>query len=117
MSKSGFRIKKVNWFGDKVEREIRAAVGTGVRDAAERILEASNRIVPVDTGKLRDSGEVNVEGEKASISYDAEYAVPVHETPKAYKNGRQYKYLEKAINANSNELVNSVKDEVGKVLR
>lgn len=64
---------------------------------AEGILASAKPNVPVQTGKLRDSGEaetkVSATGVEAEMSFGGqgvEYAVPVHERP-----GKGHKYLER----------------------
>lgn len=64
--------------------------------AAEIILEASQKLVPVDTGRLKKSGHIEQNSEGTySIVYDAPYALFVHEIMGNYhKPPTQAKYLE-----------------------
>lgn len=57
--------------------------------------------VPVDTGNLRSSGQVETEIQGESVTTQlgfggaaADYAIYVHEINKNYRNGKQWKYLE-----------------------
>lgn len=65
-------------FGTMAER----AMLDALQQEAERILEASQPLVPVDTGLLRSTGLVVREPDGAAIRYGgfglAPYAVPVH---------------------------------------
>jgi HK97 gp10 family phage protein len=48
------------------------------RRIAHRILEVSETTVPVDTGELRDSGDIEHDGEGYSVMYTAPHAIFVH---------------------------------------
>lgn len=52
---------------DKMERKI-----------AYRVLQVANNEVPVQTGKLRDSGDIAKDGEGYAVSFDTPYAQYVH---------------------------------------
>jgi hypothetical protein len=70
------------------------------------VYDESQRLVPVDTGALKDSGRVSQDGLEAAISYGAEdgagrngqdtaaYAVPQHERLDFEHPNGQAKYLE-----------------------
>jgi hypothetical protein len=85
---------------------VRVAAETAVGEAAQLVYEESQRLVPVDTGALRDSGRVSQDGLEAAISYGAEdgagrngqdtakYAVPQHERLDFEHPNGQAKYLE-----------------------
>ena len=53
------------------------------RESGELIKAASQKVVPVDTGRLKASCRLKVTGEgmsrKASISYHTDYALRIHE--------------------------------------
>ena len=66
------------------------------RQGAEALLAASRENVPVDTGRLRDSGQVVADSDGAAAGYTADYAVYVHErTWVTHPNGKA-KFLEDA---------------------
>ena len=44
---------------------------------AEVVFALSQDDVPVDTGELRDSGEVKQSGDDATVTYTADHAMPV----------------------------------------
>jgi hypothetical protein len=80
------------------------ATDAGVKESLDHLLEASNRLVPVEEGDLQLSGQVVDEGlGKGSVQYGttpetAEYAVVQHERMDFHHpNGGQAKYLETAM--------------------
>jgi hypothetical protein len=85
---------------------------------ANKVLNESKEIVPVDLGTLKDSGQVEKPVITATdisveITYGgaaSQYALIVHEDPNArHKDGQTYKYLEIPVNNNRDEFVNEVK--------
>jgi hypothetical protein len=78
----------------------RTAPGVGAaaaRALAEGILARSNELVPVDSGELRDSGEVIATDGGFAVTYSAPYALTVHEDTSArHPHGGQAKFLEVA---------------------
>ena len=69
----------------KWKRDFPAATATAMFEEAADIFTESQSQVPVDTGRLKESGLVNLDrtggisGVKIHISYDTHYAVAVHE--------------------------------------
>lgn len=65
--------------GRFIQAKIEAAVEAGVIEWASRVFETSQELVPVDTGRLKASGHVDVQhvGKQvfASVVYDAPYSV------------------------------------------
>lgn len=75
------------------------AVTDGVDDGLEKvarvILKKSKGQVPVDTGDLKRSGEVEVDSGTAYIRYTQKYALRVHEDMEmSHDSGEKAKYLE-----------------------
>lgn len=70
---------------------------------AQRLLEESQDIVPVISGKLKKSGHLEIKEEENSVSviYDMPYANKVHENP----NSKGYKFLEKTSDRLREELI------------
>jgi len=62
----------------------------------KKIFDDSQKLVPVDTGKLKKSGKVSYNKNGAStVEYKNDYAVFVHEDLNAnHKKGTQAKFLE-----------------------
>jgi len=78
------------------------AVAEGLEKAANVILKKSQIYVPVESGDLKKSGHVEVEGKgmgaKATVVYDADYAVFVHEDLEAkHTPPTCAKYVERAV--------------------
>lgn len=74
---------------DKVE-DVNEAAARAVREEAIGLFEDSQVLVPVDKGRLRESGEVRLGGPtvlEAEVAYTASYAWPVHENPRSGKTG------------------------------
>lgn len=65
-------------------------------EAAEALAEAARERTPVDTGALRESCHVTQEGDEAAVSYDAPYALYVHEHTWVSHPVGQAKFLEDA---------------------
>lgn len=87
----------LEWRGPQVIASVEESGAQGAEEAAQRLLQASNQRVPVDSGELRDSGRVTVEGLEASVGYGAPHAVAVHENLEAHHDQGQAKFLEAAL--------------------
>ena len=86
----------------KVRSAIEKAKKQALSDAAEKLLGASNRTVPIDETDLQSSGGTTVRGDEAAVHYDTEYAVIQHErTDYEHAAGRRAKYLESAAKEES----------------
>ena len=91
----------VKWHGEKAKAAVRRGAKAGLTDAAEYVLEQSNRVVPIEDSTLLKSGVPSVdEGSlRAAVSYDTPYAVRQHEElDYQHDAGRKAKYLEGALN-------------------
>ena len=103
-----------------LEEEIDAAAIKGVRKLANVILGESQKLVPVETGTLKNSGTVSLDKKNkiATISYNTPYARKQHEDNTLnHPRGGQAKYLERPFNEKSDELEIYVGNEIDKVLR
>lgn len=87
----------------EIARQARAAVGEGLYEFGEEEMAESKRLVPVDTGTLRDSGRVEEPVWKGrhrismELGYGGaaeEYAIIVHEDTEAFHAVGQAKFLE-----------------------
>ena len=83
----------------RIGKNVTAQAERGLGDQSAKILEASNRLVPVDTGELKDSGSVTkVERRgdviEATVEYTADHAAPVHENLDARHPAGQAKFLQ-----------------------
>lgn len=89
---------KLGKFTDGIIPVIRQAMN---EEAEITMTRSKEDYVPVDTGNLRSSGQVETEIQGESVTTRlgyggaaADYAVYVHEINKNYRNGKQWKYLE-----------------------
>jgi hypothetical protein len=87
----------MKWMPEKALRAADRAADEGAKRGAERVLDEAQRIVPMDVGKLHDTGAVDAQDGEASVSYDTEYAAHLHEHPEFhFQRGREGKWLERA---------------------
>lgn len=107
---------KLVWKGPEVTSTIKRAAGEGLFEAAEHILEESNRVVPLEEGPLSQSGfaETDRDNLVAHVGYDTLYAVPQHERlDYRHAPGREAKFLENTINRESA----TIRDHIAKKIR
>lgn len=101
------------WRGGEFAGEMKAAALDGLLDAGEVILEESGSRVPHDQGTLEGSGEVNPDGDGVIIFYDEPYAARQHEETKyRHPNGRQAKYLKRAVDEIGDGVLEAVADRI-----
>lgn len=103
-----------------LEEEIEKSAVKGLKKLAEVILGESQKIVPVETGTLKDSGTVSLDNKNkiATISYNTPYARKQHEDNTLnHPRGGEAKYLERPFNEKSDELEVYVGDSINKTLR
>jgi hypothetical protein len=109
-----------NW-NDHVSDDVKKAALKGLKIAGEVALEESNRLVPHDTGMLHITKGALIEDEKnltVTISYNTPYAVRLHENPQYnFRNGRQGKWLEKALQNNEQQLRQIVADAIKEAMK
>ena len=93
-------------------------VARSLVNSLEQVLTVSKDVyVPIDTGFLKSSGYVSLtSGGSAEvvveIGYRADYAIYVHEINKAYKGGRQWKYLETPLKAALPHIKDKLSDDL-----
>lgn len=96
----------------------RAAVESALDDAAEHILESSNRTIPIEEATLERSGNVGSAPGKRSVYYDTPYARRQHEElDYRHDSGRRAKYLEKALQEEEGAVRDMVKKRLGGALK
>lgn len=102
----------------RVGKGTRAATLKGLRLGGELVLDASNRLVPLDEGTLERSGRVTDNGvDTVAVSYDTPYARRQHEDMNLrHPNGRQAKFLETALGKNRGKIAALIAREVRKAL-
>lgn len=104
------------------------AVLTAVTQAAaaagaEHLLAASQPLVPVDTGELKASGRVQLDGHGAAVIYDAKapddfaYGIKQHEDMALnHPNGGQAKFLEQPMSSEAAGIAVAIAEVISKVL-
>lgn len=119
---------RMNWYGAKVTASVREAGVRGLINAAEHLLEHSNRTVPHDEGTLERSGTVwpdTVRGviqQKMSVfvSYDTKYAARLHESAPGefrFRGKGQRKWLERSGQERQAAIRKYVGDAIKKGMR
>ncbi len=98
----------MDWHGEEALARLAAAAEEGVKDGTEALLEASQRLVPVDDGDLRDSGTASQDGLEGAVSYSTLYAVLRHESGYARLKGGSKKFLERPMTENADEILDAV---------
>ena len=94
------------WNGPATVAGMQAAKQTGLRQAAEAVLDEARERTPVaETGELQGNSGTVVSGDEAAIYYNAVYAVYQHEGIGFNRpNGGQAKFLETAVIDKSGEV-------------
>lgn len=89
----------------------------GVEASARDIYDASQELVPVKSGRLKNSGFVEITetaiGTQATVGYRAPYAAEVHEDFE----GKHAKFLQKPAFEHAHQIPNKVADAVKRKLR
>lgn len=115
---------------ESVSNAMRATVEGHERSTAGAIMQEAQRTVPVVTGRLRSSAFVRERKRKGaaacSFGYEAPYAVYVHEIPYrgtttrglpgALRNGKGYKWLERAAKKMAKNAVNLLRAAISETL-
>jgi hypothetical protein len=99
---------------------VRRAAATGLANGAQVILDVSNQRVPIDEGTLANSGNTNVDEQAliAAVSYDTPYAIRQHEdTTLRHLNGRESKFLERALLENTDVVNQLIADAIKAALQ
>lgn len=102
-----------------LEEEIVKAALKGTKKLGENILGESQKLVPVDSGTLKESGVVSLDksAQVVTISYNTPYARKQHEDNTLnHPNGGQAKYLEQPFNERASKLESFVGDSIHKAL-
>lgn len=86
---------RMRWHGERVKRLADEGCEGGVESASDHVFQASQQLVPLESGRLMRSGKVTQTGKSAVISYDTVYACRQHEELTwRHSPGRSAKYLE-----------------------
>lgn len=96
----------------------RAAAAQALRDSADHLLETTNRTIPIEEHLLEESGDVDVQGDKATVSYDKPYARKQHEDlDLKHDPGRRAKFLEKTMQEEEAAIQERLQKGIGKVFK
>jgi hypothetical protein len=101
--------------------EVPDLVEKALFEEATIVLNMSQELVPVDTGRLRNTGRVTVEkvpnGFSAAITYSTDYAIYVHEDlTKYHKFPTQAKFLEQPARERLPNLLSNISKRVERML-
>lgn len=85
-------------------------------DALRPTFEKSQRIVPVDTGDLKESGYLEYVASKGGVQVEMgyayrgnpHYAVYVHETPMNHKSPTQWKFLQQPLEEDARNIEQAI---------
>ncbi len=89
-----------------------------LRDGADHLLETTNRTIPFEEHMLEESGSVDVQGVKATVSYDEPYARKQHEDlDLQHDPGRRAKFLEKTMQEEESVIQERLAKGIGKAFK
>lgn len=82
---------------------------------AKKIYAESQRLVPIDTGYLKESGKIVLKENKTFVEYQTPYAIFVHERLDLYHPNGQAKFLEVPFRkyANKDYVMKDLKNKIG----
>lgn len=115
---AGIRIVKDN--RRAVAKDVHNAAVLALDDAAEFLLEESNRTVPIEEGTLGRSGHVITDWDNAKsvVAYDTPYAVRQHEDTRLnHDAGRRAKWLEFTFHEQGKRVGAFIADRMKRALR
>jgi hypothetical protein len=111
---------KMQWHGDKALAALRAGEKAGLQAGAEVVFEASQREVPIETGRLKASGKIRVKGNRATISYGEglpdQRAGIVHEKLELDHPHGSAKFLENPTVASAGKVFKAIADGIRRKL-
>jgi len=97
----------------KISKQAERNLEQSITEGSHVILDRSNELVPVATGELKDSGKVEKPSRlESEVTYDADYAIHVHEDLEAFHPHGQAKFLQTAISEKSKEIIHKINEEL-----
>ncbi|WP_338856948.1 hypothetical protein WDY80_05080 [Gordonia hongkongensis] len=106
-------MSSFEWLADEVMEAVEAATARGLQAGADLLLDESNRLAPIETGDLIRSGRAVADGEEAAVGYNSVYAARQHEElGYRHDDGREAKFLEKALHRNADRINDAIADEI-----
>ncbi len=105
-------------FNIEIAEDIKAAIWSAIEEGAEDIAEESKRLVPVESGALKDDCRIEeTESNEVTVKYTLPYAAIQHEDLNAkHENGRA-KFLEEPFNGRAEKIINSAAESIEKVIK
>lgn len=103
----------MNRFYDEFHDELLGAVWS----TAEYVKTDAVKLAPIDTGKLRQSANVQRDKDDTYIFFTMDYSIPVHERMESYHKVGQAKFLEHAFNKWKPKVGKTIFNEIAWVLR
>lgn len=99
-------IENVNRNINRIRNSIHQNINQQISDVAHDLLSKSIERAPIDTGELRGSGFVEIEGSNAIVAYSTQYALKQHEELNYnHSNGGEAKYLENPLKENERRYI------------
>ncbi len=84
----------------------------GLHKALAYVKDEASKRAPVDTGDLRGSGDVQIEGEVGTVSFNTPYAAAQHEHVEYnHPLGGQAKYLESVLVEDKDKILHMIAGE------
>lgn len=102
---------------DKIGKGIQKTAVTALGQEAEEIIDASQPLVPVDTGALKASYYVNETQAGVKAGYSADYAMKVHEDLNMDHRIGEAKFLEKPYLARKPQIRTKVETKVKDLIK
>lgn len=81
------------------------AISNAVKDVANELMQDSKMQTPIDTKRLHDSAKVDSKELEATVSFDTDYAVYVHENLNSRHPIGNSKFLEKPLDENKEKYI------------
>lgn len=95
--------------------ELRRAAEAAVADAAEYLLEESNRTAPIEEGTLVRSATATADGLRGAVAWDTPYAVRQHEDLTfRHDSGRRAKWAEQTFREQAKSVGVFIADRIRK---
>jgi hypothetical protein len=110
----------LTWEGDDVLAALAGASFTGLRKAAEHLLQVSSQKAPHEEGTLERSGDISMDEDAGQVAvfFDTPYAVRQHEEMTwRHDDGREAKYLEGPMNTEKDTMLALIAKEAGEPLQ
>lgn len=100
-------MSRLSWRGTAQLAAVRAAAESALKDAAEYLLEESNRTIPHETGHMQNTGKTTtLSWDEQAVSYDTPYAVRQHEdTRLRHDPGRRARWLALTLEEQEDRIV------------